>query len=451
MNHCSSEGPTVGVLSYLYSRPTLNFILTFAFQNSFTKQNIQFNFKQIQNSFSILHQIQIQIKMQETIHLSDLSEHTITKIFKHDPESELGIMIRQWVIYNKLEDFNSLLNYTDDDLIPHGGGNLSYYKENGDSVVKLMTPIPLQELINLRWYIQHLIHESGYLYDDDESNYPLSEDKWMLQTHGKFMKYVLFTLHRMSPEQMKMNPFKPIIKVKTNEELDKEEGESSKDEEQSTETSQELSEGRNSTSDIYIEDQEDSKSIETSQIHNVLNKSTSNEVDSHTVEDATKIEIPKENGEQNNAKEDKLLTTNFEVKAENRKVEGLITYSTDQHIFKFKVNSATDQEVWGVYIDSQLNQSKSTIHGILLHMGFYVTIENPNLTMRENHETKSSEYIFICPDDLYIASTTPEQILHMLQDKYKINIYLQGKYPHDPGGRDICQIKEYLEKLYEKC
>ena len=74
--------------------------------------NIQIIF---QNSFSILHQIQIQIKMQETIHLSDLWEHTITKIFKHDPKSELGIMIRQWVIYNKLEDFSSLLNYTDED------------------------------------------------------------------------------------------------------------------------------------------------------------------------------------------------------------------------------------------------------------------------------------------------------------------------------------------------
>ena len=81
-------------------------------------------------------------------------------------------------------------------------------------------------------------------------------------------------------------------------------------------------------------------------------------------------------------------------------------------------------------------------------MGFYVTTENPNLMMRENHKTKSSEYIFICQDDLYIASTTPEEILHMLKDKYKICIYLQGKYPHDPGGTDICQIKEYLEKLY---
>ena len=34
-----------------------------------------------------------------------------------------------------------------------------------------------------------------------------------------------------------------------------------------------------------------------------------------------------------------------------------------------------------------------------------------------------------------------------LQDKYKINICLQDKYPHDPGGTKICQIKQYLEKL----
>ena len=137
--------------------------------------------------------------MRDNVHLSNPWEHAITKIFKHDPESELGIMMRKWVIYNKLEDFNSLLNYTDDDFKPYGG-NLSYYKENGDSVVKMMSPTPLQELENLRWYIQHLIHQSGYLYDDDEFNNLLSEDKWMLQTHGKFMKYVFFILHRMTPE-----------------------------------------------------------------------------------------------------------------------------------------------------------------------------------------------------------------------------------------------------------
>ena len=48
------------------------------------------------------------------------------------------------------------------------------------------------------------------------------------------------------------------------------------------------------------------------------------------------------------------------MEIENRKVEGLITYSTDQQILKFKVKSGTDQEVWGVYIDSQLNINKWT-------------------------------------------------------------------------------------------
>ena len=64
--------------------------------------------------------------------------------------------------------------------------------------------------------------------------------------------------------------------------------------------------------------------------------------------------------------------------------------------------------------------------------------------------TQSSEYIIIFEDGSYIVSTTPEEILHILKDKYEINIYLQDKYPHGPGERDICQchIKLYLEKLY---
>ena len=37
----------------------------------------------------------------------------------------------------------------------------------------------------------------------------------------------------------------------------------------------------------------------------------------------------------------------------------------------------------------------------------------------------------------FIVSTTPDEVLHMLKDKYKFNIYLEDKYPHDPGGRDI--------------
>ena len=153
-------------------------------------------------------------------------------------------------------------------------------------------------------------------------------------------------------------------------------------------------------------------------------------------ENVSDTEINANNGEKN-GHENKLLTTNFEVEVEKGKSEGLITYSTDQQIFKFKVNSGTDQQVWGVYIDFQSIHSKWTIDVILQHMGFYVKYTIYNCMSRW----------ILCQDGLYIVSTTPEEILHMLKDKYKINIYLQDKYPHDPGGRDIYkyQVKEYLE------
>ena len=57
------------------------------------------------------------------------------------------------------------------------------------------------------------------------------------------------------------------------------------------------------------------------------------------------IEPPRQNGEQEIGKQNELLTTKFQVEIENRKVEGLITYSTDQHIFKFKVNYGNNLEL----------------------------------------------------------------------------------------------------------
>ena len=83
-------------------------------------------------------------------------------------------------------------------------------------------------------------------------------------------------------------------------------------------------------------------------IHDEENSSEA-EDDKSEKQNLNEMQTNENNGEQNK-QEEKLLTTNFEVKVKNRKVEGLITYSTDQQIFKFKVDSATDQEVWGVYI-----------------------------------------------------------------------------------------------------
>ena len=67
-----------------------------------------------------------------------------------------------------------------------------------------------------------------------------------------------------------------------------------------------------------------------------------------------------------------------------------------------------------------------------------------------NLKTKCCEYIAVYQDDLYIASPTPEAIVNTPENKYKLNIntdfHLGAKYPNDPGGTMIWQLKKYLEK-----
>ena len=143
------------------------------------------------------------------------------------------------------------------------------------------------------------------------------------------------------------------------------------------------------------------------------------------------IEPPQENGEQENGKQDKLLTTTFQIGIENHKVEWLTTYSTDQQIFKFKVNS------WGVNIEFTLYELKCTIHAILQHMAFYHTTENPCVMMRAKHNSKSCECTIIRQDELYIASSTLQEILHIVNEKYNTkinsNVYQESDFPFDPG------------------
>ena len=129
--------------------------------------------------------------MSEAIELSYIWKHTIIKILNYDLKSEMGIKIKELIVFNKLEDFNSLLNYTDDDFTPTG--NLCYSNDNGE----ILHITPVQEFYNLGWYIQHLIDESGYEYDDDDWTIPLCEDNLTFQTNGKFMKYVCFTIKRL--------------------------------------------------------------------------------------------------------------------------------------------------------------------------------------------------------------------------------------------------------------
>ena len=188
-----------------------------------------------------------------------------------------------------------------------------------------------------------------------------------------------------------------------------------------------------------IHETEESLPTETSQVHTVFNKTIHHEDDSSDDKSEIEIEPPKENGEQEIGKQDKLLTTKFQIEIENRKVKGLIAYSTDQQIFKFKVNS------WGVNIEFTLYKLKCTVDAILQHMVFYHTTENPCVMMRVNHKTQSCECIIIHQDELYVASNTLQETLHNVNDKYKIKIlsddYQGSDFPYDSGATMICSLQ----------
>ena len=208
--------------------------------------------------------------MSETIELTYVWDHTISEILLHDLNSKMGNMIKEWVVFNKLEDINSLLKYTDHEFSPTR--NLCYINENGEKLHRKL----MKEFHNLIWFIQHLIDKNQYQYDDNEWTNPLSESNRRFQTNKTFMKYVNFTLKVMTPEQMKQNP----ITVHPNQELDTQEGESNTDEQESTISNREeqkystLSDmsKQNSESDINVDDtqdQENPHTPETLQIHNV--------------------------------------------------------------------------------------------------------------------------------------------------------------------------------------
>ena len=141
------------------------------------------------------------------------------------------------------------------------------------------------------------------------------------------MKYVNFTLQEMPPEQLKQNP----ITVHPNQKLDTEDGESNTYEQESTIPNKEEEESstfsgmskQNSESDINVDDtqhQENSKTPETLQIHNMYNTtmhdkddSIHDEYDASEDENITEIETCEHYGEKIHETEESKPTETSQV------------------------------------------------------------------------------------------------------------------------------------------
>ena len=78
-------------------------------------------------------------------------------------------------------------------MISHQQVLFATIKETAEAEeTKIMPNTPLKELYNLYRYIQHLVLKSEFDYDDEEFHNPLDEGNWLLQTRGKYMKFVIY-------------------------------------------------------------------------------------------------------------------------------------------------------------------------------------------------------------------------------------------------------------------
>ena len=128
--------------------------------------------------------------MHSIINLSPIWEQTLTDILNHGNKTEMGIIMGSWVKHNNLEDISDLLIYDLNDLTP--GGTLCQCKETAEvEEIKAMPNTPVKDLYNHYRYIQHLILESGFDYDDEFVD-PLDEGHWLLQTRGIYMNFVIY-------------------------------------------------------------------------------------------------------------------------------------------------------------------------------------------------------------------------------------------------------------------
>ena len=123
---------------------------------------------------------------------------------------------------------------------------------------------------------------------------------------------------------------------------------------------------------------------------------------------------------------------------ENQKVEGLITYSLDQQIFKFKVNNGNKESQETSKSDKLTNpelqcDSNSDEFGDYINKSLSITphISSSHNLLVNKHTAQWGVAFDFFPMKRHLKSWNPE-----------------GKFPHVPGGRKICQLKKYLEKLF---
>ena len=122
--------------------------------------------------------------------LSPVWEHSLTTLLGHDPTSEPGMALRQWVDFQGVHYILDLLSWDQEELKPTPAQQVYSLDDHGQGLYLRTSQI--KQICGLIPYTKHLFgsYNSGIAPQDDPFN-PFTQDEWVQQTPIQTRSYLI--------------------------------------------------------------------------------------------------------------------------------------------------------------------------------------------------------------------------------------------------------------------
>ena len=136
-----------------------------------------------------------------------LWEHSLTTLLGHDPTSDPGIALRQWVHFQGVHNVLDLLSWDQEELKAVSAQQLYSLDDHGQGLYLRTNQI--KQMYRLITYMKHVFGAyNSYIDPRDDPFHPFTPDEWSQQTSTMLRTYII--QHLLNPNGPEPVPSVPI-------------------------------------------------------------------------------------------------------------------------------------------------------------------------------------------------------------------------------------------------
>ena len=142
----------------------------------------------------------------QNIRVSTQWEHSITNLLGHDPTSEPGIALRQWVHHQGVENHVDLLSWEEDEIKANPTQQIFTLDDHGQG--SYLRTNQTKQICGLITYMKHVFCE--YISEEVRENtfHPLSTEEWSQHTSTMLRIYLIQHLpNPLGLNQSRLGPY----------------------------------------------------------------------------------------------------------------------------------------------------------------------------------------------------------------------------------------------------